>query len=282
MTNLVSSPARLAESSRIDLFVELFASHGALGAAVDAREFSEEERMRVVPLVFGLMPRQALYRQTRDRLMKPLIREHLDAIGAPSDHETLVSLIKEVADQFVLTACPNAVRRKMTVADLRTRYGREYRRLRDRQQVRCGICGASLTDHEEHLDHRIPFRLVGDVSDGANWQLLCGPCNVGKWSWFSALQPPASQNWLYGDVDLEGRGEPTAQRMPLGLTLRYSVLAQRRQCEVAGCNRTPRESRLQIAVRHASGLSVIDNLKVLCEQHAALDSSGVLGGGESA
>lgn len=271
MTSLVSSPARLVEPESLQLFTELFVSHGTLGAAVGAREFSEEERMRVVPLVFGLIPRQALYRSSRDRLLKPLIRDHLGAIGAPTGDETLVSLIKEVADQFVLTAAPNAVRRKMTVADLRARYAREYRKLRDKQKLRCGICGVSLTDDEEHLDHRIPFRLVGDVSDGANWQLLCGVCNIGKWSWFSALQPTVAHNWMYADVDLEERSQGGIRRMPVSLTLRYSVLAQRRRCEVLGCEQTPRDSRLHITLRHVSGLPVIDNLKVLCEQHAAID-----------
>jgi hypothetical protein len=267
MTSLVSSPARLVDSNSLSLFIKLFVAHGVLGWAVGPREFTEEDRMRVVPLVFGLIPRRAIYRDSRDSMIKPLIREHLASVGVDGASDMLVTVIKEVADQYVLTARPHAVRRKMTVADLRARYSREYRAIRSSQGHRCAVCGISLEDRDEHLDHRIPFRLVGDVSDGANWQLLCSVCNSGKWSWFSALQPSAAHNWVYGDLDNEVGGEGAGAVGESKATLRFCVLAQRRGCEVRGCGASVREGPLWVVMRHPLGLPVIDNLMVVCDSH---------------
>lgn len=267
MRSLVSSPARLADPTSVSLFARLFAAHGVLGRAIGPRDFTEEDRMRVVPHVFGLIPRRAIFRSSRDLMIKPLIRDHLASIGVDSGDEMLVSVIKEVADQYVLTARPNAVRRKMTVADLRARYGREYWAIRSAQGHRCGVCGVSLEDRDEHLDHRIPFRLVGDVSDGANWQLLCEVCNSGKWSWFSALQPAVAHNWIYGDLDQEGLGGEGAVVGKNKSTLRFCVLAQRRSCEILGCGAGVRERRLRVVMRHPLGLPVVDNLMVVCDAH---------------
>ena len=267
MTSLASSPVRLVDATSVSLFSRLFEAHGVLGQSSGARDFTEEDRMRVVPLVFGLMPWRAIVRASRDSMIKPLIRAHLDSVGVSSTNGTLVSIIKEVADQYVLTARPNAVRRKMTVADVRTRYSREYRLMRSTQGQRCGVCGVSLEDRDEHLDHRIPFRLVGDVSDGGNWQLLCSACNTGKWSWFSALQPSVAHNWIYGDLDQNGFAYDDGWLGETNYTLRFCVLAQRRCCEVQGCARGSRDGQLHTVLKHRSGLPVIDNLKVVCDRH---------------
>jgi hypothetical protein len=223
--------------------------------------------MLVVPLVFGLVPKQAIHRQSRDTLIKPVIREHLKAIGHGADDERLVSVIKEIGDQFFLSAAPNAIRRKMSVADVRAKYPRQYRSMRANQNHRCRICGVSLRDNEEQLDHRIPYRLVGDVPDGSNWQLLCTTCNTGKWSWMSGLQPPIAQNWIYGNTDLEDGSDTMRRECFVSATGRYAVLVQRRRCESPGCKNSPADSHLRLSRRHVSGLPVADNLVVNCELH---------------
>jgi len=65
MKNLVSSQERLLNLSTIDKFKDLFISHGLAIDRRVSREFSEIERMEVIPLVFGLMPKNALYREKK-------------------------------------------------------------------------------------------------------------------------------------------------------------------------------------------------------------------------
>src|SRR5436309_636208 len=58
---------------------------------------TEAERLRIVPLVFVLMPSRALVRVKRDERIKPHIREHLASIGLQPD-ERLIDIVKAVAD----------------------------------------------------------------------------------------------------------------------------------------------------------------------------------------
>lgn len=267
MINLVSSPARLASHSYLHLFKEIFLAHGALGVSTSNRDFSEVERMTIVPLVFGLIPHGAIYRKSRDIQIKPLIREHFAKLGISNKDEELISIVKEIADQYYFSAAPRPVRRKMSVSDLRTNSRHDYLCLRQMQHGRCGICGALLSDSDEHLDHKIPFRLVGDVANGSNWQILCRQCNIGKSSWLSALQPSVSQNWIYGDLDLEHCGSESNPADDIGLTSRYALLALRRKCEAPGCSNTRLESRLRVQLNVPTGLPILDNFIVLCEAH---------------
>lgn len=269
MTSLVSSPERLTDSKTIDLFKQIFVYHGAIpgrGADGDG-DFSEADRMAIVPLVFGLMPVGAVHRRNRDVAVKPLILDHLDALGVDPQDETLVSILKEIADQLHLTSGLKPVRRKMRVSDLRMTRSRDYQRLRTVQANRCCICGVPLKDAEEHLDHKLPFRLLGDIASGLNWQLLCDDCNIGKSSWLSALQPTVAQNWLYGDLDMESTKPELLGDYRLGLTARFSVFAQRKSCGHSGCSRTAKNSQLKLRLRFSSALPVVDHFEVRCLEH---------------
>jgi hypothetical protein len=222
--------------------------------------------MHVIPLIFGLMPREAIYRRRRDVQIKPIVRRHLSEIGVFGNDEELVAIIKEIADQLFFTSGPRPVRKKTRVVDLRTTDSREYTRLRELQNNRCKICGRPLMDVAEHLDHKIPFRLVGDTPKSQNWQLLCDECNVGKASWFSGLQPPVVQNWIYGSLDDQDQ-QNTSFHSDVGLTLRYAVLVNKGKCEYSKCQRGPSSTELIVRTNCSTALPVFDHLAVFCLDH---------------
>ncbi|MEJ8826285.1 HNH endonuclease signature motif containing protein [Variovorax humicola] len=275
MTNPVSSPARLTDIERIELFKRIFIYHGAIPGETVTDFFSEADRIRIVPLIFGLMPSRAVHRLSRDTLVKPLIVEHLRELGIKSDDHLLVTVLKEIADQLYFTSGQRPVRRKMGIADLRMTRMSMYKALRQRQAERCSLCGVPLKDAEEHLDHRIPFRLLGDIAKGTNWQLLCNDCNVGKSSWLSALQPSVAQNWLYGDLDMEDLNHFDNENSYLGLTARYCVLAQRKSCTYPGCGNGVKDSQLRLKLRLPSALPVVDHFEVRCQEHFYATASSV-------
>jgi HNH endonuclease len=266
MQTLLSSPARLRDKASIDALRDLFLFHGALGhRAVPAQSyFSEVDRLRIVPMVFGLLPKRVLFREHNLILVKPLIREHLAAVGVPYD-EAVVDVLKSVGDQYFNTdpvAGPVWYRRgKWGIGDLKAANRRLYVSIRREQEDRCAACGIILDDADETLDHCVPWRLIGDVMDGSNWQLLCAVCNVGKREFLSTLQSVQSLNWIYGQ-----------SRSALALASsesRYAVLTQRARCEVSGCAATAASARLELVTVLDTGLPVVDNLTVRCEHHAA-------------
>lgn len=218
---------------------------------------SEEFRYHAVRSLFLLIPRSALSSLDGHRpfYVKPLIREHLQSLGVSAD-ELLVEILKRVSEQLRLTNSPGSgyLARKVTIAALRARNPRKYLLLRERQGQRCGVCGISLGETQEELDHIIPFQIIGDVPDGSNWQILCGTCNSSKNAFFSAYQHPEALNWVYGRV-LEVLEKPTS-------TTLYTVRAIRKCCSV--CGRGPEQTHLHVFSRASLGLWVADHLEVVC------------------
>ena len=267
MKNLVSSQARLLNIDNIEVFKDLFIFHGIPVNKKISRCFTEIERMEIIPLVFGLMPKSAIFRENKDQKIKPLIRENLFAIGFSSIDEELVSVIKEITDQYYFTSGKRPSRRKMTISDVRMTYRKDYFNLRDIQNNRCTICGVKLSDSDEHLDHKIPFRLIGDKPGGINWQLLCAKCNVGKSSYISALQPVISQNWIYGLNIEDSESMNNFDDTQWGLPVRYSILMQKKKCDHMGCNANVLNSKLSLKIKISTALPVIDNFSVYCEEH---------------
>ena len=204
-------------------------------------------------------------RKRADDKVKPLIREHLDAIGVAPENR-LVDILKSVSDQFAATWAVNSlvtgvpIKRKMEIASLRA-LGHPYRRQLDRQNGRCAICGVKFDGtREEQLDHIVPWRLIGDVRDGSNWQILCFECNNGKRSLLTALLSPEAWGWLYATQSPRFPDLPT-------LETRYVVLAQRGTCDEPGCARDASVAELEVAKAVHSGLAVADNLLVKCDLH---------------
>ena len=263
METLLYSPERLKTPEKIEIFKQFFRRHGALGygEAVE-RTLSEFDKINILPLVFGLLPRKILARTRYDDRIKPAIEQHLDSLGVNVDDE-LVTMLKNIGDQFYLTANKQAswFPRKYGMKDVRA-LKRVYRSLLVRQNSRCSICGVPFDGKViETLDHVIPWRLIGDIQDGCNWQILCEYCNQGKGHQLTMLQFKEYWNWIYASSGLSGG----ANR--LSLEMRFVVLARDEKCTHEGCNSGPLAARLYVQSMVPTALPVFDALTVKCELH---------------
>lgn len=264
MQILRSSPERLVDPESISLLVLHFSRHlgnrFAEQVSDDTRVVDEISRLRIVPLVFGLLPRPALLRPRYDIPVKPLIIKHLNALDVPADGR-LVDVLKCVADQYRRTLPGPERPRKWGIADAKASDMRVYRNLISRQCGRCVYCGAGFSGSvDESLDHVVPWRLVGDIGSGSNWQILCRDCNMGKSSFLSCAQSQESFNWIYSDDEKLSFDQPN-------LRTRFSALAQQGLCSELGCTENSRTSRLHVVPRIKDALSVVDHLKVICDVH---------------
>jgi HNH endonuclease len=268
-SHLFSLGRRPIESRTLDDFEGTLKYHGALGYRDHSvgGPPSELARLHIVPLVFGLLPTESLVRRGHDQLVKPAIRTHLKRVGAPMS-ESLVDVLKAVADQFWSTWPINIrygnirCRRKGSIADLRAN-PLLYKQILVTQGGRCAVCGTLFeAPGDETLDHTVPFRIVGDAPDGANWQILCPACNGGKAERLSALQSLEAMNWSYRDAVGSYVRTPSLQA-------RYVVLAQAGGCEHTKCKVRPSVAELMIQRISITGLWVADNLQVRCPVHAS-------------
>jgi 5-methylcytosine-specific restriction endonuclease McrA len=265
MASLLSSQARLTDPVTISLFKRVFVQHGAssrVTPVAGSADLTQEERLAVVPLVFGLMPAAALDRRQYAQAirLKPLIRSHLSSIGLRPDDDDLVDILQNVIYHYTTTMdFPNRTAiKKKSIGEVRATAPRLYREIKARQANRCATCGLLFSDlKQETLDHVIPWRLVGDPSSGANWQFLCRPCNLGKQHWLSAIQDSDSNNWWYGCP------EERLTESAVSHETRFVVLAQRPKCDVRGCGLGPRDTHLLLERQTATGLAVADNLRVV-------------------
>ncbi|MEI7855419.1 MAG: HNH endonuclease signature motif containing protein [Planctomycetota bacterium] len=232
--------------------------HGVLGENVERGKmftFSHSERIDIVRSVFLLVPRQAVSQDPdMPKIIKPLITQHLSSLGLTPDDE-LLEILKRVVDQINETDPKTRSHEKLTVGVLRARNRRKYKIIRKRQNNRCKICGIILDTIQEELDHIIPWRIVGDIPDGSNWQLLCHPCNNSKGEFLSAYQLHENWNWVYNSVVSSAHCETDSTR--------YVVLADCPRCEM--CSRTPNEVKLVIVNPTEMGMYLKDHLKVICE-----------------
>ena len=249
--------------SAAQLFVDVATYFGALGfrpKGAKAPELGAEQLVMVTEFLFEAMPVALANSGYSGAPIKPVIEDHLLASGLDSPlNESLVSVLKNVIEQFQRTA-PTLGRRalrKKGVADLRASR-RLYHAIRTGQRGRCAICGVPLMagEVEEHLDHIVPFRLIGDVADGSNWQLLCSRCNIGKGEFLSPSLRPSWHNWSYGSP------YPPGAVVDVPLETRYSALWARRKC--ARCQRGPLEAELTLESESPLGPWVRTNLSVVC------------------
>lgn len=241
----------------LGVFVDFFRQHGATGSGIAEHPVRRSDRrlLDIVPLVFWMLPRSAVFRERSDIRVKPLIAGRLTRLGVPATPD-LVDVLKGICDQYY-RALSGRGRRKFGVADVRATG--QYGEISRRQAGRCALCGSLLSDSDVHLDHIIPWFLVGDVPDTSNWQLLCDACNRGKRDYLSARQSPHYWNWIYGATGSQ-EGDPTE-------SLRYVALALAEGCRV--CGHGPELSKLIAVVNSRDGLAVFDNTLVLCTDHAS-------------
>lgn len=264
MVSLLSSPARLIDATSLDHLKAHLSEHGALGYRRTLRtgSLTELEKFQLVPLVFGLMPRAACDVRSPDMAIKPIITTHLRSLGVTPD-PILLDVLKSICDQFWDTRKDNPrrfMKQKFGMRDVRP-MRRTYQAILARQGGRCGLCGTELRGVVETLDHVVPFRLIGDVPDGANWEIQCEPCNNSKGNYVSSLQAVQAHNWIYMS---------SCNSFPLDLPspeTRFLVLAQAGGCMVAGCTVNPKTGSLHIRKACESGLAIADNLVVRCIAH---------------
>lgn len=262
----LSSPGRLTRPELIAYLKELFIRHGALGRGSVSHDDvpTEELRMSLVPLVFGLLPLKAVDRMRYDIKVKPLIEVHLEQLGIDPDPE-LLDVLKAIADQFYMTKDKRSeyYMTKSKISHVRAMKGEVYKTLKSRQRNRCAVCGVAFDGTvDETLDHIIPWRLLGDVHDGSNWQILCCRCNRGKGSLLSVYQSPEAVNWVYNKRNFIADGDDI-----LSDEARYVVIAARRKCS---CGAGALSSRLHVQKARVLSMPVADAYEVFCAEH--LDS----------
>jgi hypothetical protein len=255
----LSREKRLIDPSFVESFKNLMLRHGALGSGdLSIPPLTDEEKFEIIPLVFGYMPEKAVRDRPFDFRVKPIIREHLASIGLAADEE-LVDIVKAICDQFYSTSPTTRIRKKFSINDIRA--GRMHTVLLRRQNYRCAMCGLDFRESGgETLDHVIPWRIVGDVRDGSNWQILCAECNTGKSSMISHLLMAESRNWAYGTYDGDGVDNHNNK-------LRFAVLSRDGQCMHSGCKIGPMEGHLSVARIINTGMRLYDHYSTRCVLH---------------
>lgn len=226
------------------------------GSYTGIDSMAEVAKLEVVPLVFGLLPREAVARGRHDTLVKPLIREFIASL-AVLQTPMLLDVLKAISDQLWVAGQERHRVRKWGIADVKA--AGLYHVLAERQRGRCALCGRLLEDSDAvHLDHILPWFLVGDPKDGSNWQALCGSCNRGKSAMVSSLQFVESLNWF--SVSPFDLAVSTSGRT------RYVLLSLRGVCEAAECGSGPLDAHLE-PVQVRNGLYVMDHAQLRCEVH---------------
>lgn len=249
--------------------IELLDAHGARGFGCGSREnFTEGDRWRAATVIYTCLPAAVReLRPAKDKFV-PVLRRYLESINLPSS-DTSCLVLKGVCEQLI-SSNPSLCatfglkpKRKYGISDLRA-LG-HYRNVAARQRQRCATCGVRLDyANKVELDHIVPFAIIGDVSDGANWRLLCGRCNLGKHDFISSWLAPDAWNWIPAGSFESTTTEPT-------LRARYALLATRRRCEYANCSNGPVDAALSLRRRSELGLFVPSNLIVVCDEHLAND-----------
>lgn len=266
----VAEPTTLPPSvGDFSALVDLLDAHGARGfGSGDRSSFSEEDRWRASQILLSTLAAEiAGLRPGRDKFV-PVLRKHLMSLGLPTD-ERSCHVLKGVAEQLIVSnpkltsLLGMKFKRKSGVSDVRA--SGMYAQLSRDQYGRCATCGLPLSIATSvELDHIVPYSLIGDIADGANWRLLCGECNMGKHDFLSSWLAFDAWNWTAPSTVIDLARRPT-------LRARYSVLATRVTCEYEGCTAGPAESHLQLLPRFETGLHVPSNLVVCCETHTPLN-----------
>jgi 5-methylcytosine-specific restriction endonuclease McrA len=242
--------------------------HGVLGTGrPDIEDISEYKKFRMIPMVFGLMPESAIRGRSYDLKIIPIIKYHLEELSIDYDEE-LLHVIKNLCDQYFHTSLNGGhyTRRKYKVSDVRaTRY--MFDKIISRQNNRCTVCGSLFSSENiETLDHIIPWRLIGDVLDGSNWQFLCVKCNNSKSSNLSYTQMSEFLNWTYLSADSDG-----------GITnrTRYAVLCRDQKCKFPGCDKNPKNSSLDVIKLTKKSAYLFEFLETRCQEHLKNNNSKI-------
>ena len=252
---MVISPPYSTET--IDLFKKLFCLHSGVRLQGQSygptRQLSEHEKLKVIPVVFSLIP-PALLKADPSRPFKPQIVDHLEQLRQPYD-DLLVEIIRRVANQWNASSPSVGLRRKKGIEHIRADR-RFYSKIMERQAGRCRICGTVFRSGiPQELDHVIPYRLIGDIPNGDNYQILCISCNQGKGDALSIYLMKETYGWVYA----ERKGDDTDG---ISLKSRYSTLIRDKStCSVTGL--TSKESTLSVCKITDSSLPITPNLRTI-------------------
>jgi hypothetical protein len=272
--HLVFEPnhSRLKNEKTINLFLDLFFYHGVLGERYIKNEsivhINELERLAITPLVFGLMPKKAISRDSVSVPIRPSIEQHLSSLEIKVSND-LVNVIKEVSDQFYQSKSSRSHKNsKYKLHRVKQSYPTIYNKLLESQHGRCLVCGVILNENDDSenrptLDHCIPWSLIGDPIDGSNWQILCHSCNRIKSEYTSYFHFPEIFNWVYSEIldNFTKFGDS-----PISKKTRYLALLLKHTCEYPDCCKNVSNSRLFVVPDNHS-MPVVDHCKVFCEEH---------------
>ena len=162
--------------------------------------------------------------------------------------EYLNNLLKRKPSKELLEAV-RAKRKKIVLSD------HDRHSLEVRQKNKCALCGKPLFRvNKPHVDHIVPISRHGDNSLN-NLQILCAQCNLGKGSYLG---------WPLSAPFYEDR---------VSAKVRFFALSRAKgKCEIVGCQRSWLDSDLSVhkKIRFSKGgRYVLDNLRILCSQHAS-------------
>lgn len=258
--DLLSTIDRLRNAESLENFKKLMLRHGVLGAGrYEIKDLPEYTKFTMIPMVFGLMPDSAIRGRTYDLKIIPIIKHHLEELSITYDEE-LLHVIKNLCDQYFHTSLNGGhyTRRKFKISDVRaTRF--MFDKIIDRQNNRCTVCGSIFSSENiETLDHIIPWRLIGDVQDGSNWQFLCVRCNTSKSSNLSYIQMSEFLNWNYSTSESDGN---------LSNRTRYAVLCRDQGCKFPGCDKNSKNSSLDVIKLTQKSSYLFEFLESRCTDH---------------
>ena len=130
---------RLTDTEAISKLKMLFARHGVSGCDNYHADLSELEKLGIVHLIFGLIPKRAITRTELDTPLKPLIEEHLKTINIQYD-ECLLNILKHIGDQLFDTKSKSYIKsNKFGIAKLKARHYDIYTKISNEQNQRCNI-----------------------------------------------------------------------------------------------------------------------------------------------
>lgn len=118
-----------------------------------------------------------LEKESNKELLKNKLRKSNSEVMIRELIDSHISMALEEDDyKYIYTLIMAYLRKK----DIRKRYNEDDKsRLLIKQNYKCDICHCKINLKDSHVDHIIPFKMVGDELND-NYQLLCEQCNFNK------------------------------------------------------------------------------------------------------
>ena len=246
-------------AERIVRFIHITSFHGALGDRPDdSIIYDQKDLFFISPLFFYLTPHKVLTRSLTGHKYKKAIAKYHSEVGI-NENSQLIDIIFNMSDQYFSTSKTfspdhHYVKRKGSLAKLRSN-PILYKKVLTKQNYKCDICGVDYESNTNfHLDHIIPWRLLGDPDDGLNWRILCDRCNRGKGSFLSAMQTKEFNDWYYSNEQ-----DQISEHLFDSSILRYVCYAMNRNNKPINIGKG---KKFNLRKKVENGLFVFSNLEV--------------------